>query len=1229
MASRQEYEMLFQLNAQLGGSYNSTFNSAQKSITGMQKEIDSLSKTQSNISSYQKQQAAVDASKRKLEVLQQQYNNIKREMDETGNKSSDFQNKLLAKQMQIDKTSASITTQTAKLDQMGNALRSAGVNTDELAKESGKLSGKIDEIKTKQEEAADSAKRFGADGAQAVGAIQQALVAAGIVKALHEIYEAFLSCTDASMAFEDTMTGVDKTTELTNKELAAMGEAFKQLSSKEIPATTDELGQIAETAGQLGIVKDSLLDFTEIMAMLGTATNMTSSEAATMLAQMASITRMDPSFYQNLGSTIVALGNNYATTERNIADMSQTIAAAGSIAGMSEASIAAIAAAVTSLGISAQNGGTQMTKLISEINSAVSSGEGLSGWANAAGVTADEFADAWGSNAAGALDMFVRGLNATYEAGGDVYGVLRDLGITETRMVTMITSLTKSGDRLTETLQTANTAWTENTALIAEAEKRYANTMSQLTMMQNAYNNLGIAIGDHFNPELRELYKIGADVFSGMAEFIQQNPALVKAVFAFIAVLGTVIVVLAAYTIAVKIATAFTTAFAAATGVALGPILLVVAAVAALVAGVVALAEGMKPQLDEMWELTAASREQYKELEELNSEYEKAIDLHGEASYEAQQLRWRIEDLNEQYESGMQTLEDYNAAHQELIDNYAEMSSSHADANNKLGTEEKSVIALISKLKELTSTTDSAKQNQQAILSIIDALNESVPNLAISYDDVIKNAGGVVEALETAAKAQAAQRILEEQWNQYVERIGQQDALASAKKAAEENARIAQDEYDLAKKVYNDAQDMYKSSDALPAIFGTREEGAELDAAKEQLDIYNAALGETVEAYNENEAALDELEDGFRLFQQEQEAAAESGVTLNDVLGDTKKQIDELIAAYDEAYNSALSSVQGQYELWDDAAKVVATSTGKINTAMEGQITYWQDYNTNLASLSERTGDIQGLSDVIASFADGSKDSVNAVAGMASASDEDLSTMVANWKKLQEEQKTTADAIAEFETDFSKSMETLLQTLNDTVTDMDMSGEAAAAALSTVEAYIDSIENQTAGAYEAAKAVAKAAMNGFGSVTGGGVNITVNGKGTPGGYAAGTMSADPGWKWVGELGPELMYMRGGETVLPSDISLALSSYEAMLRDSSSYAQAQQLMAQMSGGGAIQAANGGGGGLIISVSPQFSISGDTNAESLKATFRGIANEIKEEVLEALDEAGIDTRRSSYK
>ena len=56
---------------------------------------------------------------------------------------------------------------------------------------------------------------------------------------------------------------------------------------------------------------------------------------------------------------------------------------------------------------------------------------------------------------------------------------------------------------------------------------------------------------------------------------------------------------------------------------------------------------------------------------------------------------------------------------------------------------------------------------------------------------------------------------------------------------------------------------------------------------------------------------------------------------------------------------------------------------------------------------------------MIASFADGSQESVNAIAGMASASDEELQDMVENWQDLQAQQAEAAASIADVSMEFT------------------------------------------------------------------------------------------------------------------------------------------------------------------------------------------------------------------
>lgn len=248
MASRKEYEMLFQLNAQLGSNYSSTFKTAEGAITSMQNEITALTRTQSNIASYERQQNAVENTRKRLEVLQQQYDNIKREMQETGNFSSALENKLLTKQQQIDRASSSLENQTNKLDQMAVSLRDAGVDTDNLSDETARLNGQIDELKTKQVEAANEADNFGATASTAFIAAGQAVVAAGITVALKEMIGYYKEFTEASMEYETVSAAMRRTVGGTKEEIAALGGQFKELST-DVPLTLGELGKIAESAG--------------------------------------------------------------------------------------------------------------------------------------------------------------------------------------------------------------------------------------------------------------------------------------------------------------------------------------------------------------------------------------------------------------------------------------------------------------------------------------------------------------------------------------------------------------------------------------------------------------------------------------------------------------------------------------------------------------------------------------------------------------------------------------------------------------------------------------------------------------------------------------------------------------------------------------------------------------------------------------------------------------------
>ena len=1198
MAGRKEYEMLFQLNAQLGGSYSKTFKAAQQEIVSMQKEIQALSKTQADISAFQKQQAAVEATRKRLEMLRQQYDNIQREMEETGNESADMKNKLLAKQLQIDKTSASLEKQTAKLNELSGALEEAGVNTDDLSHSSEQLAGKIDTLKKKQGEAADKAMTFGDKAGQAFNQVHEAIVAAGIAVALKEIYEYFASCAQASMDFESAITGVAKTTDLTDEELAAMSDSIKALST-EIPATTEEIAAVAEAAGQLGIQKDALLDFTEIMTMLGTATNMTADEAATSLARFANITGMATDNYGRLGSVIVDLGNNFATTESEIVAMGTRLASAGKLAGLTEPEIMALAAAMSSVGIEAEAGGTAMTQTLNAIEKAVAKGgDDLAEFARIAGMSSEEFSSAWKNDAMSALTSFIGGLGKLDEQGESTVLVLEDLGLTGIRQSNMLKALGLAADQMTGAVKTANTAWQQNTALTNEANKRYATAQSRLTMMQNAYNNLKVAIGDAYTPALSEAYGVGTKVLNSITAFIQKNPALVNAITAFAGVIGAVVAALAAYAVAAKIAAAASAILTAAIP-GVNVIMGVTAAVAAITAGIVALATAAaNDAVPSVKELTEAARGMREAMDEAKATYDDTVTSTMAAAGVADTYIGKLEELEA---AGLNTDEQHRQYHNTLallcqvVPELADYIDLETDTING-GTE------------ALRANTEAWKQN-----AMQQAYQDQLTELYSQYSAVL------IEAEENSIGLTKAQYSLEAAQQKLSDTYAQMDALwADAQKQADAyydqygyytdaTAFLSQEYYDLQNSIYDTNNEIWAAEKSIKNYNKAMEEDADaVSDAEAEITLAEEAVKNLTASMNEGTGASEEAAAQVSEFQ-----AAISGV---------QEKINALVESYNEAYSAAYESISGQYQLWDEAAKVVATSAGSINSALESQITYWQDYNANLQSLTDRSADIEGLSDMIASFADGSSDSVNAIAGMAGATDEQLATMVANWKTLQQEQQNAAGSVADLKTDFTATMDELQTALAEDIEAMDLGDEAKASAQATIQGFIDGAVGmlpQVTAAYNRVAAAARAALSASGTGTAGSIP----------GYAVGTQSAAPGFALVGENGPELVYFNGGEQVMTAEETAAMR--ESMEIQAITFApQLLEALHAIHGDGALSAEPGAGSGTgSVELQIVFQINGSASSETVEA-LREYGDEFAERVLEVIEEAEYDRRRVSF-
>lgn len=387
--------------------------------------------------------------------------------------------------------------------------------------------------------------------------------------------------TKAAIDWESAFTGVKKTNDEIVDSNGQVVFSYEDLEkglrdlAKRLPSSHSAIAEVAEAAGQLGIQTDNVVAFTKTMIDMGESTNLSADTAATSMAKFANITGMSQKEFSNLGSSLVALGNNFATTESDIMAMSMRLAGAGHQIGMSAGDITGLATALSSVGIEAEAGGSAMSKVMISLSSAVEKGQNsfgelkkvanaagfsldhvrsalaqggktakamagkvgvpikvlekmnekavkanvaLNDFATVAGKTDEQFIKMFKSNPAEALTEFIKGLNNTERNGKSAMLVLGDLGMTEVRLRDTLLRASGASGVFTDALKMGNKAYEENTALTNEASKRYETTESKLKMLKNEIIDVAIDLGGPFVDALRDGVQAAKPLIGNLAK---------------------------------------------------------------------------------------------------------------------------------------------------------------------------------------------------------------------------------------------------------------------------------------------------------------------------------------------------------------------------------------------------------------------------------------------------------------------------------------------------------------------------------------------------------------------------------------------------------------------------------------------------------------------------------------------------------------------------------------
>lgn len=470
---------LGQMYIELGldvSKFNPSLTSAKNAVKYFQNNVKALDSTLKNNgkstellkAKYKSLGQAIQAQKNVLDQMKQNFD------------------KLDPGSAKFDKAAADIERENAKLAAMEGQLYKVEQALKAVGRENS-FSGKMEALGKNLVKSGEHIQNFGKKVSDFGGTLTKGITAPLVASAGFAV--------KAAVDYESAFAGVRKTVDATEGEYKKMSSAIRE-ASKVMPASAVEIAKVAESAGQLGIKKKNIVDFSKTMIDLGESTNMTADEAAISLARLANITQMPQSEFRRLGSTIVDLGNNFATTESEIVEMSLRLAGTGHLVGLTEPQILALATAMTSVGINAEAGGSSFSRVMQKINTQVlSGGDKLDKFAKVAGMSAENFAKSWKTEPQIAMLAFLDGLKKVKASGGDVTQTLKQLGIKSTQEIDTMQRMAGAGDLLSRALKTANGAWKENNALTTEAKKRYETTESQLKIFKNQITDLAIEFG--------------------------------------------------------------------------------------------------------------------------------------------------------------------------------------------------------------------------------------------------------------------------------------------------------------------------------------------------------------------------------------------------------------------------------------------------------------------------------------------------------------------------------------------------------------------------------------------------------------------------------------------------------------------------------------------------------------------------------------------------------------
>lgn len=514
MAGRKEFELLFKLQATLGGGFNSSFNSAMNASKQLQGNLSKINSLSGKIDGFQKQSAALEANKEKLAKLTEEHDRLQREMNQTEQPSEALRQKMERNARQIEQTTAKIQEQETRLGQLGDELRDAGIDTDNLTEENERLAESYDKVKKNQERLAQIGQAQ-QKNSEAISKTKTQL--AGTIGTITALGAAiYAGPVQKSIEFETAMAKVGTIADANVVPLSQMQKEIINLSNA-LGVNASTVAEDVYNAISAGQSTADAVSFVEKATMLAKGGFAETGQALDVLTTILNAYGMESTKTEEISNMLITTQNRGKVTVAELSSVMGKVIPTANANNVALEQLCAGYSIMTARGIAAAETTTYMNSMLNELGKSGTTAD--KALRQAAGAGFSELM-AQGNSLADVLNILQEEADKSGKTLADMFGSAEAGKAALTLMANGVEGFNDEVSAMVDSTGAAQAAY----------EKMMDTTEEKINKAKTALSNLGIVLGDTFLPYVTTAAEKLSELITKFSAWAQENPKLLSTI---------------------------------------------------------------------------------------------------------------------------------------------------------------------------------------------------------------------------------------------------------------------------------------------------------------------------------------------------------------------------------------------------------------------------------------------------------------------------------------------------------------------------------------------------------------------------------------------------------------------------------------------------------------------------------------------------------------------------